>query len=63
MIKLADKISNLRAIKNSPPVNWTVAQKVEYLNWSRQVVAGLAEPNPALKAEFDQACRNLTQNE
>jgi guanosine-3',5'-bis(diphosphate) 3'-pyrophosphohydrolase len=53
MIKLADKISNLRAIRNSPPVDWTEERKVEYFDWARQVVDGLAAPNPALKAEFD----------
>jgi (p)ppGpp synthase/HD superfamily hydrolase len=52
-IKLADKISNLRAIRNSPPVDWTDERKAEYFEWARRVVAGLKAPNPELKAEFD----------
>jgi (p)ppGpp synthase/HD superfamily hydrolase len=52
-IKLADKISNLRAILSSPPVDWTERRKTEYFDWAKQVVDGLTTPNPMLKAEFD----------
>jgi (p)ppGpp synthase/HD superfamily hydrolase len=52
-IKLADKISNLRAIRNSPPVDWSDERKAEYFHWAKQVVGGLKTPNPGLKAEFD----------
>lgn len=52
-IKLADKISNLRAILKSPPADWSARRKAEYFDWARQVVNGLTAPNPALKAEFD----------
>jgi len=52
-IKLADKISNLRAIRSSPPVDWTEQRKAEYFEWAKQVVDGLSAPNHALKEEFD----------
>jgi (p)ppGpp synthase/HD superfamily hydrolase len=52
-IKLADKISNLRAIRNSPPVGWTEERKAEYFAWAQRVVDGLTAPNPVLKTEFD----------
>jgi len=52
-IKLADKISNLRAIRSSPPVGWTDQRKAEYFDLAKQVVEGLTAPSPALKAEFD----------
>lgn len=52
-IKLADKISNLRAIRSSPPVDWSDQRKAEYFDWARQVVNGFTAPNPLLKAEFD----------
>jgi GTP diphosphokinase / guanosine-3',5'-bis(diphosphate) 3'-diphosphatase len=52
-IKLADKISNLRAILNSPPVDWTDQRKAEYFDWAQRVVEALGSPDPALKAEFD----------
>jgi (p)ppGpp synthase/HD superfamily hydrolase len=51
-IKLADKISNLRSIRNSPPVDWTEKRKAEYFEWARRVVDGFTAPNPVLKAEF-----------
>jgi len=53
MIKLADKISNLRAILTSPPTDWSWERRKEYFEWAKQVVDGLAAPNPALKAEFE----------
>jgi len=52
-IKLADKISNLRAILSSPPADWDYQRKKEYFAWAKRVVDGLAAPDPVLKAEFD----------
>lgn len=53
VIKLADKISNLRSILISPPANWNKQRKREYFEWGRRVVDALSAPNPILKAEFD----------
>ncbi len=53
VIKLADKISNLRAILASPPTDWSVERQREYFAWAKQVVEALSAPNPGLKAEFD----------
>ena len=53
MIKIADKISNLRSILQSPPAGWDEARKKQYCEWARQVVEALSSPNPVLKAEFD----------
>lgn len=53
VIKLADKISNVRAILSSPPADWSLERRREYLDWARQVVDGLSAPNPILLAEFD----------
>jgi len=52
IIKLADKVSNLRAILASPPVDWSTQRRREYFEWAKQVVDHLPAPNPALKAEF-----------
>ncbi len=60
IIKLADKISNLRAIRSSPPVDWTEQRKAEYFDWARQVVGGFTAPNPVLKAEFDKMMHGQT---
>jgi len=53
VIKLADKISNLRAILASPPSDWSVERQRQYFEWARQVVDALSAPNPGLKLEFD----------
>jgi (p)ppGpp synthase/HD superfamily hydrolase len=52
-IKLADKISNLRAILASPPTDWSVERQREYFEWAKRVVDGLPPVNAVLKAEFD----------
>ena len=57
VIKLADKISNLRAILSSPPADWSVERKREYFEWAKQVVAALSAPNEMLKAEFERLYR------
>jgi guanosine-3',5'-bis(diphosphate) 3'-pyrophosphohydrolase len=53
VIKLADKISNLRSILASPPATWSTERKREYFAWAERVVNALSAPNPTLKAEFD----------
>jgi (p)ppGpp synthase/HD superfamily hydrolase len=53
VIKLADKISNLRSLLASPPATWSTERKREYFAWAHQVVSALSAPNPILKAEFD----------
>lgn len=53
ILKLADKTSNLRAMCDSPPANWPMARKLDYIAWARAVVAGLRGTNAWLEAEFD----------
>ena len=53
-IKLADKISNVRAITQSPPTDWTLARRQEYLDWTEKVVAGLRGCSPSLESLYDQ---------
>lgn len=52
-LKLADKISNLRALLSSPPANWSLERKRNYFDWARDVVSRLTAPNEFLKKEFD----------
>jgi (p)ppGpp synthase/HD superfamily hydrolase len=53
VIKLADKISNLRSLLASPPATWSTERKRAYFTWAQRVVNALSAPNPILKAEFD----------
>jgi len=57
LVKLADKISNLRSMQVSPPADWKLERKVEYFEWAAAVVQGLRGTNPVLEAQFDAAYR------
>jgi guanosine-3',5'-bis(diphosphate) 3'-pyrophosphohydrolase len=59
IIKLADKISNLRSILSSPPADWDDRRRREYFDWASQVVAGLSAPDERLKREFDRIVREF----
>ena len=56
VIKLADKISNLRALLASPPADWSAERRRQYFEWARKVVDALSAPNGTLKAEFEKTC-------
>ena len=53
VIKLSDKISNLRSMLHSPPADWSLQRRREYFEWAKQVVDALSAPDASLKAEFD----------
>ena len=55
LVKLADKISNIRDVAEHPPSGWSPQRRSEYLDWAEAVVAGLRGVNPALEREFDEA--------
>lgn len=55
LIKLADKICNLRDIAKSPPANWSLERKQEYFDWAKSVVDALRGVHPGLEALFDAA--------
>jgi guanosine-3',5'-bis(diphosphate) 3'-pyrophosphohydrolase len=53
LVKLADKICNLRDILASPPADWPTERKQAYFDWAKAVVAGLRGTNSALESAFD----------
>jgi guanosine-3',5'-bis(diphosphate) 3'-pyrophosphohydrolase len=57
-IKLADKISNINDIGNSPPQGWSHERRLNYLDWSDDVVLGLRGVNQALEEHYDAAIRH-----
>jgi (p)ppGpp synthase/HD superfamily hydrolase len=61
VIKLADKLSNLRAILDSPPAGWSDERKREYVEWAKRVVDALPNPNPVLKAAFEATYAQLRE--
>lgn len=54
LIKLADKICNLADVIASPPSNWSLERRQEYLLWTERVVSGLRGTNAALEETYDQ---------
>lgn len=62
LVKIADKICNIKDISHNPPPDWTTERRREYLDWAQKVVAGLRGANQALDAHFDamlEAARKL----
>jgi guanosine-3',5'-bis(diphosphate) 3'-pyrophosphohydrolase len=55
LVKLADKICNLRDVASSPPKDWPLQRRREYFDWAKQVVDGLRGVHPRLEAIFDAA--------
>ena len=54
LIKLGDKICNVRDVAASPPKDWSLERRKEYLNWTEQVVAGVRGTNAMLEAYYDE---------
>lgn len=55
LVKLADKICNLRDVAERPPASWDLARRREYFDWAKRVVDGLRGTHPRLEAAFDAA--------
>jgi len=54
LLKIADKINNIRDIIKAPPEDWSLDRKQEYLLWSERVVAGLRGVSPKLEKLYDE---------
>ena len=55
LVKLADKIANLRDMSDNPPRGWDLQRRQEYFDWAKQVVENIADPPPWLRRLFDAA--------
>jgi guanosine-3',5'-bis(diphosphate) 3'-pyrophosphohydrolase len=55
LVKLADKICNLRDVVDHPPAEWDLARRREYFDWAKSVVDRLRGVHPHLEAAFDAA--------
>lgn len=53
LVKLADKLYNLRDLRSSPPSNWTPDRVRGYFVWAHHVVDGLRGTNAKLESELD----------
>jgi GTP diphosphokinase / guanosine-3',5'-bis(diphosphate) 3'-diphosphatase len=55
LVKLADKLCNLRDVAERPPAKWDLARRREYYDWAKRVVDGMRGTHPRLEAAFDAA--------
>lgn len=54
LVKLADKVANLRDIIASPPDGWSIERKRDYFEWCKAVVDRIRGTHPRLEALFDE---------
>jgi len=57
LVKLADKICNLRDILASPPAGWSMERRQKYFDWAKAVVDQARGVNPKLERMFDRLYR------
>jgi guanosine-3',5'-bis(diphosphate) 3'-pyrophosphohydrolase len=57
LIKLADKLYNLRDLSKTTPQGWTEQRVQEYYEWAAKVVRGLLKTNDALEEQIENVLR------
>ena len=58
LVKLADKISNLRDVTHAPPAGWDLHRRREYFDWAKRVIDRLRGVHAPLEAIFDREYAN-----
>jgi len=59
LVKLADKICNLRDIVAGAPTGWSIERQREYFKWAKSVVDQIRGTNARLERRFDQVYRQM----
>jgi GTP diphosphokinase / guanosine-3',5'-bis(diphosphate) 3'-diphosphatase len=54
LVKLADKICNLRDVAESPPAGWDLARCQAYFDWAAEVIGQIRGTHAQLEALFDE---------
>lgn len=54
LIKIADKISNVRELADDPPKKWKKKRREQYFDWAESVVDGMGDVNPELEQLFQE---------
>ena len=62
LVKLADKISNLRDVANNSPADWSLARRQAYFDWAHNVVDQIRGVHPGLEAMFDEVYARRPKN-
>lgn len=53
LIKVADKISNVREIASDPPKKWGLNRQRDYFDWAERVVNAMGSIDPEMRLVFD----------
>ena len=53
LIKLGDKLCNVRDVIHDPPPSWDPVRRREYLSWAAEVVSQIRGANEPLEQAFD----------
>jgi guanosine-3',5'-bis(diphosphate) 3'-pyrophosphohydrolase len=53
LVKLADKIANLRDIHTTPPADWSPERRQRYFDWAKEVIDQVRGTHDTLEALFD----------
>jgi (p)ppGpp synthase/HD superfamily hydrolase len=53
LIKIADKISNVREIASDPPKKWGINRQRKYFDWAESVVNAMGPVDPEMRLVFD----------
>lgn len=62
LVKLADKIYNLRDLQKSTPVNWTKERVDDYFVWSKKVTDNMKGLSIELDGQLEKLYRNHDSN-
>ena len=54
LVKLADKISNLRDVASNPPEDWNLKRRQDYFDWAMAVIDRLRGVHGPMEAIFDE---------
>jgi len=58
LVKLADKISNLRDVASNPPPDWSLERRQKYFYWAKEVIVQVRGVHADLETIFDTSYQN-----
>ena len=61
LIKIADKIDNLNDLMKSPPPEWNLQKKIEYIDWTEKVVNEMRGTNRCLEDMYDKSLKEVRE--
>ena len=61
LVKVADKIANIRDVASNPPADWDTERRKDYLDWAEMVVARCKPESPELVRYFEESLANARE--